>query len=459
MSELDDIQQLKTQLTELKQAYTQDSAFMNLVTGLGFSNKDKMAAFDVAGVPELDSKKLTALYRSDTFSANIVELLPDAATKKWVEYSHEGEGVQPVQEALDALKSSLNEAWVLARLYGGSAIILGVDDGNIDFSVPVNLHRLQAIRFHTVLSKEKIRPVVWGDNPLLASYNKPILYEVSSTEDVPRRIHASRIIRFDGVRLPAEILRENGGWGDSVLLRPYRSLVAFLGSLATVTTAIQDFEVATMEIADLNQMLNQEKADGVQKVKDRLSLVAWAKNVLGIMIMQAGNEKYSLVGRNFTGIPELLEMLLKVFIGSTDLPPSKLMSVFNSSGLASEDTTQQREWGDFVLSKQEDELRPILTNYLKLIHLSKEGPTSGMIPVGSKLTFNPIFQLNEQEQGKIAGERAKEYEIYIRNGVVSAAEVAEALAKNVPLSSVINLESRLREAQAIQQAPEGQYGI
>jgi uncharacterized protein len=456
-----DLEELQLRIDQLAQQYTQDSAFLNILTGSGLSNRDKLTGFSVAGVPDLPAATLTALYRSDTFGGNVVELLPDAATKKWLTYTHEGEEDNPdtvaaVQAELDKLKGPINEAWVLARLYGGACIILGADDGSVDFKQPLNLHQLRAIRWHTVISKEKIKPVSWGDNPMMPDYNKPILYEISSKKR-PFKIHASRLLRLDGVKLPAEILRENKGWGDSVILRCYRDMVAFEGSLATIASALQDFEVATLELDDITATMNKDGGKGLEALKERAKGIAFCKNALGIMVLKADKEKYSIVGRNFAQIPELLTILRDVFIGSTDLPPSKLMSVFNSAGLASEDTTQQREWADFVLGRQEDDLRPLITHYLKLLHLCKEGPTKGVIPNGAKFTFEPIFQLNEQEQAKLHGEQAKSHDIYLKNGVVSALEVAEAIAKEVPLSSVIDLESRQREVQAIKQLPEGQY--
>lgn len=446
-----DTDSLEAEIQQLRQ----DAAFLNAVTGLGISGKDKMASFDIAGLPDLAPEKLAALYRADTFAGNIVELLPDAATKKWIVYTHEGDdpaGVAKVQAALDKLKGPINEAMILARLYGGAVIVLGADDGAVDFAQPLNLHQLRAIRWHTVMSKAKIKPIVWEENPMLEGYNQPLLYEL--TDKARTKIHASRLIRFDGVKLPAEILRDSDGWGDSVLLRPYRDMVAFEGSLATVAAAMQDFSVPVMEMNDLSA--TSERPNGQQIISKRVGTVALVRNALGMMLIDGSTNKYSFAGRDFSNITEVLGVLRDTFIGSTDLPPSKLMALFNSAGIASEDTTQQREWSDFVLSRQEDDLRPVLTDYLKLLHLSKEGPTAGVIPVGAKFDFEPIFQLNEQEEAKLHGERAKEWDIYLKAGVVSPDEVAEALAKDVPLASVIDIEARKREAGLLRSVPEGQ---
>lgn len=446
-----DTQDLEARVEQLRT----DAAFLNAVTGLGQLGKDKMASFDIAGIPDLSAEKLAQLYRSDTFAGNIVELFPDAATKKWVKYTHEGDdpaGVEAVQMALNKLKGPINEALILARLYGGAVIVLGADDGAVNSAQPLDMANLRAVRWHTVMSKERIQPILWGEDPAREDYDRPILYQM--TDKGQTKVHASRLLRFDGVKLPAEILRLNDGWGDSALLRPYRDMVAFEGSLATVAAAMQDFEVGVIEYADLAAMLG--RPEGEAKVRSRLAMVSWVRNALGMMLMEAGKEKYSLVSRNFTGIPELLDKLREVFIGSTDLPPSKLMALFTSAGLAQEDTTQQREWSDYVLGRQEDDLRPIIEQYLKLIHSSKEGPTKGLIPPGAKFEFEPIFQLNEKEQAKLDGERAKEWEIYLKYGVVSPDEIAEALAKDVPLSAVIDIEARKREAGLITQVPEGQ---
>lgn len=75
----------------------------------------------------------------------------------------------------------------------------------------------------------------------------------------------------------------------------------------------------------------------------------------------------------------------------------KLLSLFNSSGMASEDSTQERYWSGYVGNRQNRDLLPQLERYINLLLPSSENITQGQL-IPYELEFPSLFQLTQQEE-------------------------------------------------------------
>ena len=439
----DDIAALQEQIAQLRQ----DSAYFDLVSIMGQQQQQLSganASWSTGGA------FIEELYRFNPFAGKIIDLLPDAMTQKWVLYKAElpPEITAAIQRTLDKAAQAYNEALKEARKHGGSVILLGADDGVTDYSKPLNEYSLRAIRWLNVLSKEEVAPSQWNENPLTENYGKPEIYTISNTP-----IHYTRLLRFDGTKLGNRETKGNGGWGDSALARPYKALMDFTKSHAGVFASLKDFNLRKYKCKDFAQL--KAKPGGREQVRQRMTDIALALNSFGIMQLDADNEDYEIVARVYTGVLDILKQAAQIFAGSCDIPPSKLLALFNSAGLASEDTTQERAWASFVNQRQNSDILDQLEYHVRLIHLSKESPTKGSLPKGVELTFPSLFQLTESEQQDLKNKESERVERYLKWQVVTPDEVAEALAQGVPIESVIDIEARKRERAGISRYPEG----
>lgn len=426
-----------------------EDSYVNLLMGIGSAL--------TSGLPlerSLASVHLDRLYQFNPFAAKIVDLPVEGMTKVWVKYrctESAPEVVQQVQEKLDEAIETYIEALTLARLYGGSAILLGADDGEIDWSVPLNERSLTSLDFLNIADCRYISPSEYSDNIFQADYGKPKYYNIGSKE----KIHHSRILRFDGVKLSRHQMRAKGGWGESVLTRPYQQLIDFLRSHEGVFASVKDFNQRVLKLKDLVAKL--AAPGGRQRVEEMVQAKARVLDALGMMALDADNEDYGIVARQYQGVLDVLKQAAQIFAGAVDFPPSKLLSLFASPGLASEDTTQERAWADYIAGRQKTDLLKQVQRHLRIIHLCRNSPTGGVIPKGVELEFPSIFQLSQKEEMALKLDEAKRHDVYLKYQVVSPEEVAESLARNVPIESVIDLRSRVGDRSLLLNFPEGQY--
>src|SRR6266702_1030792 len=102
----------------------------NFVTGLGTDKDSRMAS--VYNYEPLDRAQLEQAYRSDWIARKVVDAVAEDATREWREWQASQTQIEKLENAEKKffLQKKLKRALTLARLYGGSAFILGVDIGN-----------------------------------------------------------------------------------------------------------------------------------------------------------------------------------------------------------------------------------------------------------------------------------------------------------------------------------------
>src|SRR4051794_41144961 len=103
---------------------------VNFLSGLGVQGRDKATGSTYFFTP-LPKEQLDAAYRTDWMARKLIDIPAKDATREWRSWQTATNAV----EKLEAEEKRLNIACklryglILARLYGGAALILGVDQG------------------------------------------------------------------------------------------------------------------------------------------------------------------------------------------------------------------------------------------------------------------------------------------------------------------------------------------
>ena len=84
---------------------------------------------------------------------------------------------------------------------------------------------------------------------------------------------------------------------------------------------------------------------------------------------------------------------------------------------------------------------------IDLWHNCSDSPTKGNPPQSYELSFPVIYELNETERAALEKTQTERMAILLKGngieGVVTPQEADESIARDVPLSSTIDLEARL----------------
>src|SRR5207237_1033763 len=129
----------------------------NLVSGLGTA-KDPTTASHYAYC-ELNREQLTAAYRANWVARRVVDAVAEDATREWRGWQADQKRIEAIEdlEKVFDLQRKLRLAIVRARLYGGAALLLGVDgSGNPDEPLDLDALGRDCLRFVVVLNRYEL---------------------------------------------------------------------------------------------------------------------------------------------------------------------------------------------------------------------------------------------------------------------------------------------------------------
>jgi phage-related protein (TIGR01555 family) len=446
-------EQTRLKLLEAEnEALKLDSLLKNLATGLGSLTGDKRLANVVQPPTHLDHREIDSWFESNKYAAKLITVPVEYSTRKWCIYSltddldDRGEVTQAMQKLIDSVAPIFTEALSTALKYGGSAIVIGALDGIEDPSQPLNKDRLKSLKLIRVAEagvSQELQVARWGENPLEADYNLPIMYQFVSSEVA--FVHPSRLILFNGIDVGARRSREQyNGFGAPLLQRCIGELRDFTSSVDAIALSLQDFNRLVVKLKGLVDLIGAKKK---KEVEERLKLYQYTSSVMSAFVGDP-DDQIEYLNRSFQGVREMLEVL-KMDLGACAIEPHTTFFNESPSGNTS-GTDQMRNINSQIANFQEKAIRKQIEYLIDLWHHCQDSPTKGQPPESYELTFPVVYELNEIERAALEKTQAERMAILLKGngneGVINPLEAAEAIARDVPLSSVIDLDARQKAA-------------
>jgi len=400
----------------------------NVLIGMG-TGRDKAQYTKTTATVFLAQEELENLY-GEWLPRRIVDIYADQATRKGFKVLFGGEGVraeevQGIEQVIEDLYilEHLNLAAKNSRLYGGACLLLFIDDGRPAY-MPVDKRNIRRVEDIECLDRWQIAPVINEEN--LYDYSKATYYQTISGDLINQPqlsyIHRDRILRFDGDWLPYRIRQRNYGWGMSSLQTVYDSFRHYWTGLNSAATLLTEFDIFVHKVRGLAAMLAAGKESSI---RDRLQVNDMSKSIYRGYAIDAEKEELEFISRNFGGIGEILEKLRVDIIGASKIPHTVLFGE-SPSGLGSTGRSEERDFAKMLADYQSVNFKRPMKKLLEYIMLSKEGPTKGELPESWRISFNPLFELNEREMADVRARVAAVDGRYIQLGVLSPKEVADA---------------------------------
>lgn len=408
--------------------------WQNILTGLGLQQRDKRQAgrFSADGV--LDPGELEQLFLGDDMAARIVETVPDEMIRRGFELriADDTDGTADAMMAiLDELRAleHLRNALVMARLYGGGAVLLGADDREPDLSRPLDLGRIASFRWLSVWSSRELFVNSYYGDRREATFGEPETFQVSSVGTDPAQaskvdtpvVHETRLVRFTGIPLPRRIMRTHGGWGLSVLTRCYSILRDYQQAWDGAAVLLQDFAPAIFRMKGLAEMVGGPSEAG-EAVLKRIQIADMARSIVRAMLIDT-DEEFERKTTNVSGLPELLDKFSIRLAAAARIPVTLLMGQA-PAGLNATGDSDIRWFYDSIAAQQERVLRPALNRLIKVLFSAKDGPTGGVEPDNWTVEFKPLWEMTDKERADLRAVQAQVDVSYINAGVLLPEEVA-----------------------------------
>jgi len=366
----------------------------------------------------------------------VVDTLPEAAGREWGRLDVGGEGDPSTAEKVAAELKRLGaqtkfvQAQRYANLYGGAGIVM-VAQGGGDPADPIDWNTLRAIEELRVVDGWHLFPVLEHDTDPL----RPERYRLLSTRGNVY-IHRSRVLRFDGLPVPPDVMRVLDGWSDSVLRNILEPCRAYQLAIQSVAAAVRDYEILVHSVSHLSTLLKDPGAQSALQARARRNRQMLA--TFRTLFVDKEAEELQFLTRDFKGVAEAVDLLRRNLLAASGLPPAIFEGQF-PSGLGATGISERLQWADQVRAFQESHWRRPIEQLLRL--LFRAGIPE---PEYWHWEWNSVFQLNDEELLRMRNLQAQTDALYIREGVLLAEEVAQSRfgGSNYSFETVLDPELR-----------------
>lgn len=386
--------------------------------------------------------ELIRLYEGNGLFTKIIDRPSEEAVKHGFDINYGDESIaEYVDDRMDALeleeKFSTAEKW--ARLYGGSIIVMLVDDGR-GLEEPLDWSNVRSIEELRVFERAIVQPDYssmyhFHFMDTLNSKKKsgePEYYQVFSVYGY-FLVHRSRCLVFRNGRLPEQTTNAiYRYWGIPEYVKIKRALRECITSHEDGVKLLDRSVQAIYKMKNLANMLSTE--DGENKVLQRLQVIDMARGILNSIAIDTDGEDYDFKTLQMSGIKDVIDATCNMLSAVTDIPQTILFGR-SPAGMNSTGESDFENYYNMVENIQKQNMKANARTVIDLI--LKQGALEGAIPEVPKykMKFAALWSMSDTEKANVEQTKAQtEYtkaqtaQIYMDSNVLDPSEVRKSLA-------------------------------
>ena len=422
----------------------------NVISGLGGQGDKSMGStFDLRMVsrPEID-----ACYRGTWLGRKIHDIPALDMTREWRGWQADDEQIEAIEaeEKRLQLRIKVRRAIVLAKLYGGSALIMGLP-GNPAKPAPEKIGKGQLAYLHLVHRHQ----LTLGDEQrdlTKAEFGQPQLFKLSARNDGTGEveIHPSRVVCFTGAQLPDGSMSagaEDWFWGDPLLMSVFSALTTHDTGIAAISALMNEAKVDVVKVPGLMDNLTSDKFE--RDLIERFTIAGLIKSITNTLILDGGDgsaesgEHWEQRQVRWEGLPDVQRTLFQLVSGAADIPATRLLGQ-SPAGMNATGESDTRNYYDMLSSLQNSDVTPVLAPLDERLIMSATGSRDPAI----FYDWRPLWQMSPEEKAKRDKTVAETANTYANMGVVPDDAFAVAVQNRLVEDGVFpGLEAALEEAE------------
>ena len=367
----------------------------NLIANLG-TGRDKAEASEYVFTP-MTRQQILAAYRSAWLPKKIVQIPAQDATRAWRQWSADDDQVKALEDAEKALKLQLKveRAIRMARLFGGSAIYMGLKDRNPAAPVEIESLTQDCIEYLTVLSCDWVSASELDMDPGSEYFGGPKFYNLSLPSGTAvNNVHPSRLAIFHAEDQPEWELGTGLVWGDPVIQSVYNSIRNHDSTTASVASLVFEAKIDILKIPVL--MKNADDPRYAKKMTERTSIAALSKSINGMLVMDA-KEEFEQRQYSFAALADIIDRFSQEVSGAADIPMTRLFGR-SPAGMNSTGESDMRNYYDNISSIQNNRIRPAMSvlDDVLVVH------ALGDKPEDIDYEWRSLWQTSQKEDAEVA---------------------------------------------------------
>lgn len=437
-------------------------AFQNFALNLGLGTNNALAQSQYGFAPITRIRTLLDwIHRGSWIGGVAIDLLAEDMTRGGVEILtvEDPKAVEKLQQGLVRLKiwQGLADNIKWSQLYGGSIAVLLIDGQ--DPSTPLRIETVGKNKFKGLVVFD--RWMVDADlTNLVTEYGPhlglPEYYRVVADAPAMRgqRIHYTRCVRLEGVRLPYWQRVMENLWGLSVFERIYDRMIAFDSATVGASQLVYKSFIRTYKIDGLHEAATAA-GDALTGIAKRVEIMRKFQGIEGMTLLDKEDDFAAHESSGFTGIADILIHFAEQLSGALQIPLVRLLGQ-SPAGLNSSGESDLRTYYDNILQRQERDLREGVNLILRVLAQS----LSIKLPEEFNFNFVPLWQLSEVEKSDVADKVTRMVLEVEAAGLVSPRLALQELRQLAKVTGKwTNIDDKMiNEASDVAEPPEPEMG-
>ena len=397
-------------------------------------------------IPDYD---LAEKYQYNGLFSKIIDRPAEEALKHGMEYNVSDADLKDfLDDALDRLdweeKAVTAIRW--ARLFGGSIIVMLLDDGG-GLEEPVNWQDIRSVEELRVYERAVVQP-----DPEVYRSGTAEYFDISSTYGGTFRVHRSRCLVFKNGSLPEYgAAQQYYYWGLPEYIRIHKDLSRALKTHTNAANMIEKSVQPVYKQRGLQSMLAGPNGDEMEL--KRLQVLDASRGIMNTIAVDMEGEDYDFKTFQMTGAKEILESTCNLLSAVTCIPQTILFGR-SPAGENATGESDLENYYNFVEGIQKRMLKKNIRTLIKAI--VQAGVYDGSIenPGNIKPTFKPLWSLSETEKATVeltkaqrAQVAAQTAQLYIDMQAIQPDEVRQALSQDGNLNIEDILDNQPEDAQ------------
>lgn len=356
------------------------------------------ANFYVPRFKSFNRQQLEWMYQGSWLCSLAIDLIAQDMTRQGVNL------VDDSPEIIDKINTSLDDYRVWddlcrsikwARLFGGAVAIMMIDGD--DLASPLTTVRKGSFRGLYVLDRWQLEQSTEVINDLGPNFGKPKYYSIIDSQTGlsigNKKVHHSRILRFEGRDLPYYLRQAYDGWGASVLESIYPQIEAYDLASSSAAQLISMSYLRYYKVKGLRQILTNKIArEGFLRQMDHTRMF---QGIEGMTLGDAEDD-FQTFSYSFAGLSDVLMQFGQQVSGGLGIP---LVRLFGQSpaGMNATGESDIRNYYDNIKSQQDTMLRSNMKRLLRVIYISATGKEP---KENFTFEFKPLWQMSDEQRAQ-----------------------------------------------------------
>ena len=395
-------------------------AWINQTTGLGNPGTDSMMSMYPASPLLLKEQDFNNLWRGDGMLRTIVNQVVLDGMRAGYDFN----GLDPDVERM--IKNRFNQLhvdmvirdwWRWGRLHGGAAILMGIDDGNDDLTVPFEPTQSKyKILYLKVFDRWRVLPVpeieINPDNP---NFGKIVKWRICPLTGGSFDVHESRLIIYDGEPVTDQQRIRQNWWGDSVATHCYTDLRGLRNVLMNVDKIVEAYVQPVLKVQGFAAKVESGQGDEIRR---RLLFMDMCRSTLRTILLDS-EEEYERIVSSLAGLEDAITKYVEMLAGSSRVP-IKILVGTAPKGLNATGESDMQQWYDYVNSEQEHRPEFAIRRLVDVV----SGESDVQLPEYD-IKFKSLWQPSDDTQAKTRLAHAQTDQIYALLGSLTSEEIRD----------------------------------